>query len=257
MRAAADRTLLVAAALVFAASAAVTVGWCASMSAMPGMAMPGGWAMSMAWMRMPGQGWPGAAASFLGMWAVMMVAMMLPALVPMLSRYRRALNADANAGALTLRVAGGYFGVWVAAGVLAYPVGVALAELAMCVPAVSRAVPLAAAVVTLLAGVWQLGAWKSRQLDACRDTIDCCRPPATTGGAAWRHGIDLGRRCLSCCAPLTALLFVTGVMDLRAMALVTGAIALERLAPRGEMLARVVGIAMMTAGLLGAVRALE
>jgi hypothetical protein len=42
------------------------------------MPMPGGWTMSMAWMRMPGQTWPGAAASFLGMWVVMMVAMMLP-----------------------------------------------------------------------------------------------------------------------------------------------------------------------------------
>ena len=257
MRAADDRRLLAAAALVFAASTAVTVGWCASMSGMPSMQMSGDWTMSMAWMRMPGQGWADAAASFVGMWAVMMIAMMLPALVPMLSRYRRMVRPVANAGALTLRVAGGYFGVWAAAGVLAYPVGVALAELAMRVPAVSRAVPLAAAVVALLSGAWQLGAWKSRQLDACRDTIDCCRPPAATGTAAWRHGIDLGRRCLGCCAPLTALLFVMGVMDLRAMGLVTGAIALERLAPRGEILARAVGIAMMTAGLLGAVRALE
>jgi predicted metal-binding membrane protein len=71
-------------ALLFAASAAVTIVWCASMSASGGMPMPGGWTMSMAWMRMPGQTWPGAAASFLGMWVMMMVAMMLPCLVPML-----------------------------------------------------------------------------------------------------------------------------------------------------------------------------
>src|SRR3989442_3929962 len=77
-------------ALLFAASAAVTIVWCASMSAMGGMLMPGGWTMPMAWMRMPGQTWPGAAASFLGMWVVMMVAMMLPSLVPMLRRYRQA-----------------------------------------------------------------------------------------------------------------------------------------------------------------------
>ena len=50
--------------------------------------MPGGWTMSMAWMRMPGQTWLGFAASFLGMWVAMMVAMMLPSLVPMLWRYR-------------------------------------------------------------------------------------------------------------------------------------------------------------------------
>lgn len=76
-------------ALLFTASAALTAHWCASMSAMGGMQLPGGWTMSMAWMRMPGQTWPVAAASFLGMWFVMMVAMMLPSLVPMLRRYPR------------------------------------------------------------------------------------------------------------------------------------------------------------------------
>jgi len=63
-------------ALLVAASVAATIGWSASMSVMGAMPMPGGWTMSMTWMRMPGQGWPGAAASFLGMWVVMMVAMM-------------------------------------------------------------------------------------------------------------------------------------------------------------------------------------
>ena len=67
-------------ALLFAASAAVTIVWCASVSAMGEMPKPGGWTMSLAWMQMPGQTWPGAAASFLGMWVVMMVAMMLPSL---------------------------------------------------------------------------------------------------------------------------------------------------------------------------------
>ena len=93
-------------ALLFAASAAATMVWCASMSAMRGMPMPGGWTMSMAWMRMPGQTWPGVAASFTGMWIVMMVAMMLPSLTPMLSRYRRAVasRGAAQPGQLTVLV---------------------------------------------------------------------------------------------------------------------------------------------------------
>jgi hypothetical protein len=53
---------LAVSALLFAVSAALTTVWCASMSAMREMPMPGGWTMSMAWMRMPGQTWPGAAA---------------------------------------------------------------------------------------------------------------------------------------------------------------------------------------------------
>ncbi len=52
-----DGGAAVVAALVFVASAAVTIAWCGSMSGMRGMDMPGGWVMSMAWMRMPGQGW--------------------------------------------------------------------------------------------------------------------------------------------------------------------------------------------------------
>src|ERR1051326_3738176 len=79
-------------ALLFAAGAGVTIARCRAMSAMGGMPMPGGWTMSMAWLRMPGQTWPGAAAAFLGGWVVMMVAMMLPSLVPMLRRYRRAVG---------------------------------------------------------------------------------------------------------------------------------------------------------------------
>src|SRR5262249_46170816 len=92
--------------LLFAASAALTIVWCTSMSAMGGMPMPGGWTMSMAWMRMPGQTWPGAAASFLGMWVMMMVAMMLPSLVPMLRRYRQTVcrTGEMRLGPLTALV---------------------------------------------------------------------------------------------------------------------------------------------------------
>lgn len=61
---ASQRAFFGVSALLFAASAAVTIVWCTSMSAMGGMPMPGGWMMSMVWMRMPGQTWPVAAASF-------------------------------------------------------------------------------------------------------------------------------------------------------------------------------------------------
>ena len=49
-------------ALLFATSAALTIVWCASMSRMGEMAMPGGWILSRVWMRMPGQSWPSGAA---------------------------------------------------------------------------------------------------------------------------------------------------------------------------------------------------
>jgi predicted metal-binding membrane protein len=86
---ASEQAFLGVSALLCAASGAVTIVWCTSMSPMGGMPMPSGWTMSMAWMRMPGQTWLGAAASFLGMWVVMMVARMLPSVVPRLRCYRQ------------------------------------------------------------------------------------------------------------------------------------------------------------------------
>src|SRR5450432_3674533 len=98
--------------ILFITGVAATIYFCHMMSG--GMQMPGGWTMSMMWMRMPGQTWPGAAASFLGMWVVMMVAMMLPSLVPMLRRYRVAIcrTGETRLSRLTALVALGYFFVW-------------------------------------------------------------------------------------------------------------------------------------------------
>jgi len=253
---ASQQAFLGVSALLFVASAALTAYWCASMAAM-GMPMPGGWTMSMAWMRMPGQSWPVAAASFLGMWVVMMVAMMLPSLIPMLLRYRRALGRPGGAGLgrLTALVGVGYFFVWTVFGMAAFPLGVALAAVEMQQPALARAVPIAVGVVVLIAGVLQLTAWKARHLACCREAPGCgCTLPADAG-TAWRHGLRLGLHCSHCCAGLMAILLVLGVMDLRSMAVVAAAITVERLAPAGERVARAIGAAVVGAGLFLIARA--
>ena len=72
---------------------------------------------------------------------------------------------------------------------------------------------------------------------------------------AWRYGLRLGIHCLHCCAGLTAILLAMGVMDLRAMATVTLAITIERLAPAGERVARIIGAVVIGAGLILIVRA--
>src|SRR5881628_3669841 len=184
---ASQQTFFGVSALLFAASAAVTIVWCASMSAMGEMPMPGGWTMSMAWMRMPGQTWPGAAASFLGMW----VAMMLPSLVPMLRRYRQAVGrpGEARLGRLTGLVGVGYFFVWTVFGMAAFPLSVALAAVEMQQPALARAVPIAVGVVVLMAGSLQFTAWKARHLASCREAPGRGRKLPADAGTAWRHGL--------------------------------------------------------------------
>jgi predicted metal-binding membrane protein len=256
-RASSDRAFFGVSALLFAASAAVTIAWCASMSAMRAMPMPGGWKMSMAWMRMPGQTWPGAAMSFLAMWVVMMVAMMLPSLVPMLWRYRRAVvpMGEPHLGRLTAVVAAGYFCVWAVFGMAAFPLGVALAVVEMQQPALSRAVPIAVGAVVAVAGALQFTAWKAHHLACCRKTPGRGSALPADAGTAWRHGLRLGLHCSQCCSGLIAILLAIGVMDLRAMAVVTAAITVERLAPAGERVGRAIGAVVVGTGLILIVRA--
>lgn len=241
-------------ALLFAASATVTIVWCASMSAMGEMPMPGGWTMSMAWMRMCGQTWPNAAASFIGMWVAMMVAMMLPSLTPMLWHYRQAVGA--RSGWLTALVGTGYFCVWAVLGAAAFVLGSALSALEMQFPALARGAPVATGVVVLIAGALQFTSWKARRLDCCRSDSGCGGVMQADAATAWRHGLRLGLRCNSCCVGLTAILLVMGVMDLRVMAAVTAAITAERLAPAGDRAAKAIGAVVVVVGLILIARAM-
>jgi predicted metal-binding membrane protein len=244
-------------AMLFAASAAVTVTWCVSMSAMGDMSMPGGWTMSMAWMRMPGQTWLDTATSFLGMWVVMMIGMMQPALVPMLWRYRKAMTrrGATRLGWPTTLVGMGYFSVWSMFGIAAFPAGAVLAMLEMQLPVLARTVPLAVGLVVLIAGALQFTAWKTHHLACCRKELACVHGLGTDAGSAWRHGLRLGLQCSACCGNLMVVPLVVGVMDLRAMAVVTLAITVERLVPRGERLARGIGAVAISAGLFLIARA--
>ena len=201
------------------------------------MPMPGGWTMSMAWMRMPGQTWPGAAAGFLAMWAVMMVAMMLPSLMPVLLRHRR-----------PVRVAGGYYAVWISAGAAIYPLGIAVAACEMRWPAVARLVPLATGFAIAAAGIVQLTRWKTRALERCRDPACCAIGRRPGPRQAWRDGRSLGLHCTTCCAAPIAVLLVTGVMDLVAMVVIAVAITAERLAPWPRVVSRAFGVCALAVG---------
>jgi predicted metal-binding membrane protein len=251
-------------AVLFIATAALTIIWCVQMPAMAKMPMPGGWAMSMVWMRMPRQTWPAAAVSFLAMWVVMMMAMMLPSLAPALWRYCEAVSGrdetrthQAKLVRLSALVGVGYFVVWTIYGMAVFPLGVALAAIEMKQPALARAVPITVGVVVVIAGALQFTTWKAQHLACWRQAPGRdCRLPAN-GGTAWQHGLRLGLHCGCCCANLTAILLVSGVMDVRAMAAVTAAITIERLAPDGEHVAHVIGTVVVGAGFVLIVQAVR
>lgn len=192
------------------------------------------------------QSWPAAAASFVAMWVAMMIPMMLPSLAAMLWRYRDSIGevGPARRTALTAVVGVGYCCVWSAAGLAAFPLSVAL----------SRAMPASIGIIVLIAGAIQFTAWKARHLDCCRHAGPG-RELSADSFAAWRHGLRLGVHCVYSCLGLTTILLVIGMMDMRAMAAVTTAITLERLAPAGERVAHAIGVVIVGVGLLMVARA--
>jgi predicted metal-binding membrane protein len=226
--------------LLFAVSTAVTIVWSASMSTMDGMPMPGGWTMSMTWM-----------------WEVMMMAMMMPSLVPMLLRYRQAIGTkwQGRMGWRTVLVGAGYFFVWTVFGIAVFPLGVALATAEMQLPGLSRAVPVAVGVVVLIGGLLQFTGWKAQQLACCRQAAGCSSIMPTSVRTAWLQGLRFGLHCSQCCFGLIIILLVIGVMDLRMMAVVAAAITAERLAPAGVPVAQTTGALVAGAGLFLIARA--
>lgn len=225
------------------------------------MPMIGGGMMSMAWMPMCGQSWVAAAASFVAMWTLMMAAMMLPSWVPMLWRYRQSVGraGELPRASSTALVIGGYLFVWVLLGAAVYPLGAVIIAVTMSHPALARAVPVATGLIALTAGALQFTRWKAHHL-ACCSGSHCAG--SRRGGCvlhadpftALRHGLRLGVHCCQCCAGLTAVLLVSGIMDVPAMLAVTAGITLERLAPAGKRVARAIGVVVAGAGIFLLVR---
>ena len=185
-----------------------------------------------------------------------MVPMMLPAVIPSLVRYRRAIWRTGGWGPepLTALAGGGYFFVWAVVGALLYPLVAALAALEAREPALAGVAPIATGAVVLIAGLLQVTAWKARGIACCRETPSAGRMSADAG-AAWRHGVRLGLDCVRCCGNLMIALLALGMMDLRWMVAVTAAITVERVAPHGAPLARAIGVAVILWGVVLIARA--
>jgi predicted metal-binding membrane protein len=185
----------------------------------------------------------GALGWFLGVWVVMMAAMMFPSLAPTVALYSRMTRARGLDRPLLF--AGSYLVVWGAAGLVAYGVfalGRGVLGGALAWDAGGRWV---AGGVLALTAVYELTPLKA----AC---LAKCRSPLAFLLGRWRDGrggaVQMGARhaawCLGCCWGLMVALFALGVMSLTWMALVAALIALEKTLPWRR------AITWATAGLL-------
>jgi predicted metal-binding membrane protein len=186
------------------------------------------------------------AAAFVGLWTVMMAAMMLPALVPVGVLY--AGEGDGR----TSRAAGlaaGYLLVWAAFGVVALGASAVAGRLSLHHQAAADRVGAAVLIAT---GLYQLSPLKDRCLALCRSPVQLLMRAGGFHGPA-RHvraGVYHGASCVGCCWALMAALIALGVMDLRWMVALTGVITLEKVWRHGRAVALVAGIGLIVLGLL-------
>ena len=201
---------------------------------------PRGSSMPMADMAKP------SFAALVAMWWLMMAAMMLPSATPtvlLYSRVRSVRSKDTTVAQTWVFLAG-YMLTW-----LMFSIVVALAEELLTAPSMQLENRFAKSALLIAIGVYQLSPLKT----AC---VRQCRSPAEFLTRYWRPGVTgamaLGSRhgayCLGCCWMLMTLLFVGGVMNLAWVVSLTLLVAAEKLLPRGELLTRLSGIALIAWG---------
>ena len=172
----------------------------------------------------------GTLAWFVGVWVVMMAAMMFPSVAPTVALYSRMTRSRSPVAPLLF--ASGYLAAWTSVGVLAFAVATEGGRISRDLLAWDRAGRWVAGATLIVAAVYELTPLK----DVC---LGKCRSPLGFLLGSWRSGhsgaLQMGTRhgawCIGCCWALMASLFALGVMSVVWMAVVAGLIALEKLIP--------------------------
>ncbi len=165
---------------------------------------------------------------FLGVWVVMMAAMMFPSVAPTVALYSRMSKSRALPVAFTT----GYLATWAGAGVVAFLIGVVGRRVAGGDLAWEHAGRPLGGVTLIAAAVYELTPLKNACLGRCRSPLGTLLGSWRDGWTgALRMGLGNGAWCVGCCWALMASLFALGVMSVTWMAVVAGLIALEKVLP--------------------------
>jgi predicted metal-binding membrane protein len=223
-------------AAIFTIGLAITVYCCRAMG--HGLPMPGGWTMSMMWLQMPGQSRLAASAQFLIMWLGMVSVMNLPLMVPVfLHTGRRSLSL--------CYIVGGYYTIWLIAGIAVCFSGTAMAEWVLHSDQGSRLIPFCRSGVVIAAGLFQCShSLHPRSHPSPHPHSHCLQPREASFRRGCRQGLAC---CISCAAPMAAQLAL-GMMDPVVIAVITIAIAAERRRPRSNLTTPALGIAAICTG---------
>lgn len=188
-----------------------------------------------------------------GMWAAMMLGMMLPSAVPAILLYGMVVRSGGQPEKPVLRsyvFVAGYLLAWTAFSLAAtvFQWGLSVSDLLS--PMMETDSGLLAGSILLAAGVYQWTPLKKTCLAGCRSPADFISRHWRPGAAgALRMGASHGLYCVGCCWALMLLLFFGGVMSLTWIAALTIAVLFEKLMPFGEWAGRLCGLALAAAGM--------
>lgn len=231
-------------------AAIITVSWIYLVQMSGTMSVMGGAASGHAGMAMGEAGAPPLVA-VVAMWAVMMVAMMLPTVSPSASVFSRlaARRDPLHSGRATAVYMAAYVTPWIAFAAPAALLQWALTHSLLLDPMASSTSALLSAAILLGAGLYQFSPLKT----AC---LSKCRSPLAFFMAKWRDGasgalalgLAHGSYCVACCWALMVVMFVVGAMNIAWMGLLTFLVLGEKVIPTAWHFDRVVGVALVTAG---------
>jgi predicted metal-binding membrane protein len=185
--------------------------------------------------------------AFLLMWIVMMAAMMFPAVTPVAILWARGIVLRASKRSPAWRIilfVAGYLMAWSTISVIAY---FAFAVFGSALNRFPNSANYFGAAIFAVAGIFQFTRLKDICLQHYRSPFSALAHYTSFRGPAidLRVGLHHGLYCGGCCWGLMLVLIVVGVMNVAIMAALTGVILLEKLSPRGPLIARIAGIVML------------
>jgi predicted metal-binding membrane protein len=213
------------------------------------------WAVTVVLTRNMGNG-PGtmglALLPFLGLWVVMMSAMMLPSVAPVAVLWTRLISGASAGFGRVVRMSlflGGYLLVWAAFGAAAFAALAGTGRLLTASPTAAKWLGVA---IFITAGIYQLTPWKDWCLRRCRSPIGALMYYIGFKGRSRdvRVGLHHGTTCAGCCWGLMIVLIAVGVMNVAVMAALAVVIFAEKLWRHGKPFGQGVGVVLVAIGVL-------
>ena len=197
-----------------------------------------------------------AAPLFIGMWVTMMVAMMFPSVAPVAIMWTKSIMHRSSGGERAARIASfvsGYLAAWAGFGLVAFVALLGTQKLVEVSPEGAKWLGVG---IFAAAGLYQLTPAKDACLRHCRSPLMSLLHYGNFKGPArdFRVGMHHGLYCVGCCWGLMIVLIAVGVMNIAVMAGLAAVIFLEKLWRRGELLTRIVGVALIAIAVIAVFR---